>query len=176
MANVATTLRHARKDANLSQTELAVRAGTSQPALARYETGVALPTLPTLERLLSACGRQLQINAPRSDGRPAQATSVRGRLGPHAESLRRQRRALLDAAEKYGVIKLRVFGSLARGESGAESDIDLLVDLKPGKTLVDLAGFRREAAEILDIPVDVATADMLKERIRDEVLSEALPL
>jgi predicted nucleotidyltransferase len=74
------------------------------------------------------------------------------------------------------VVKLRVFGSLARGEAGAGSDIDLLVDLKPGRTLLDLAGFRREAAEILDTPVDVATADMLKERIRDEVLTEALPL
>lgn len=72
--------------------------------------------------------------------------------------------------------KLRVFGSLARGEAEPKSDIDLLVDLRPGRTLVDLAGFRREAAEILDLPVDVATADMLKERVRSEALAEALPL
>ncbi len=72
--------------------------------------------------------------------------------------------------------KLRVFGSLARGEAGPESDIDLLVDLRPGRTLVDLAGFRREATEILDLPVDVATADMLKERVRGEAVAEALPL
>ena len=72
--------------------------------------------------------------------------------------------------------KLRVFGSVARGESQAESDVDFLVDLKPGRTLLDLAGFRREAAEILNLPVDVATPDMLKERVRDGVLSEALPL
>lgn len=101
---------------------------------------------------------------------------MRGQLGPHAQKLRRQRRTLLDAAARNGVAKVRVFGSLARGEAGAESDIDLLVDLKPGRTLLDLAGFRREAAEILDLPVDVATVDMLKERIRDEVLIEALPL
>ncbi len=69
-----------------------------------------------------------------------------------------------------------MFGSLARGEADAASDIDLLVDLKPGHTLIDLAAFQREAAEILDLPVDVATADMLKEHIRDEALSEALPL
>jgi predicted nucleotidyltransferase len=54
--------------------------------------------------------------------------------------------------------------------------VDLLVDLKSGHTLLDLAAFRREAGEILDLPVDVATADMLKDRIRDEVLREALPL
>jgi predicted nucleotidyltransferase len=74
------------------------------------------------------------------------------------------------------VTKLRVFGSIARGEAGPGSDIDLLVDLKPGKTLLDLSGFRREVAELLDRPVDVATPDMLKDRIRDEALEEALPL
>jgi len=101
---------------------------------------------------------------------------MRSRLGPQANQLRRQRRRLLDAASRHGIDRLRAFGSLARGEGGADSDVDLLVDLKPGHTLLDLAAFRREAAEILDLPVDVATADMLKERIRDEVLSEALPL
>lgn len=48
--------------------------------------------------------------------------------------------------------------------------------LKPGRTLVNLAGFRREATEILGLPVDVATADMLKEGIRDEAIGEALPI
>jgi len=90
--------------------------------------------------------------------------------------LRHQRRRLLDAADKHGVSHLRAFGSVARGEAKAGSDIDLLVDLKPGRTLIDLAAFRREAAQILDLPIDVATADMLKEKIRDEALREALPL
>jgi predicted nucleotidyltransferase len=54
--------------------------------------------------------------------------------------------------------------------------VDLLVDLKPGRTLLDLAAFRREAAQILGLPVDVATADTLKDRIRGEVLNEAVPL
>jgi uncharacterized protein len=101
---------------------------------------------------------------------------MRGQLGPQAEKLRRERRRLLDAAGKHGIGKVRVFGSLARGEAETASDVDLLVDLKPGRTLIDLAAFRREAGEILSLPVDVATADMLKERIRDEVLNEALPL
>jgi predicted nucleotidyltransferase len=101
---------------------------------------------------------------------------MRSQLGPQADKLRRQRRRLLDAAESHGVSHVRLFGSLARGEAKTGSDVDLLVDLKPGRTLLDLAGFRHEAAEILDLPVDVATADMLKEHIRDEVLMEALPL
>jgi predicted nucleotidyltransferase/DNA-binding XRE family transcriptional regulator len=176
MIDVAGTLRRARKSAQLSQAELAGLAGTSQPALARYETGATRPSLPTLERLLSACGRRLQIETPPITEQAFQASSVRGQLGPHADRVRLRRRALLDAAQRRGVTKLRVFGSLARGEAEPKSDIDLLVDLRPGRTLVDLAGFRREAAEILDLPVDVATADMLKERVRSEALAEALPL
>ncbi len=175
MLSISQAVRQARLDANLSQVDLAARAGTSQPALARYETGTALPTLPTLERLLAACGRRLEIQTP-----PARqlstVSSVRSRLGPQADKLRRRRRRLLDAAARHGVGHLRAFGSLARGEATAESDVDLLVDLKPGRTLLDLAAFRREAGEILDLPVDVATTDMLKDHIRDEVLSEALPL
>lgn len=175
MLPVPEIIRQARLDANLSQVDLAARGGTSQSALARYETGAALPTLPTLERLLAACGRRLEIQMPPAP-RPGPVSSMRSQLGPQADKLRRRRRRLLDAAERHGVGHLRAFGSLARGEATAESDVDLLVDLKPGCTLLDLAAFRREAGEILDLPVDVATADMLKDRIRDEVLSEALPL
>ena len=70
-----------------------------------------------------------------------------------------------------------MFGSLARGEVEAASDIDLLVDLKPGRTLIDLAAFRREAGEILKTCRSTSQQPtMLKERIRDEVLNEALPL
>lgn len=175
MARIASALRQARFDANLSQVDLAARANTSQSALARYETGAALPTLPTLERLLAACGRRLEIQTPPAQP-SAPPTSMRSQLGPQAGKLRRQRHRLLKAADKHGIGHLRAFGSLARGEAKAGSDVDLLVDLKPGHTLLDLAAFRREATEILDLPVDVATPDMLKERIRDEVLGEALPL
>jgi uncharacterized protein len=175
MLGISQTIRQARLAANLSQVDLAARAGTSQSALARYETDAALPTLPTLERLLAACGKRLEIQTPPAR-RPGPGSSMRSQLGPQADKLRRQRRRLLDAAEKHGISHLRAFGSLARGEATAESDVDLLVDLKPGRTLLDLAAFRREAGEILDLPVDVATADMLKDRIREGVLSEALPV
>ncbi len=175
MTDIAATLRNARTQAHLSQAELAALAGTSQPALARYESGATIPTLPTLERLLAAAGRQLQITAPALTGK-ARATSARGQLGPVAKRLRRQRRRVLDIARKRGIEKVRVFGSVARGEAATGSDLDLLVELKPGSTLVNLAGFRREVADHLDVPVNVATPDMLKDRLRDEVLAEALPL
>lgn len=175
MTDIAATLRQVRTQAHLSQAKLAALAGTSQPALARYESGAAIPTLPTLERLLAAAGRQLQITASPLTAN-ARATSARGQLGPVAERLRRRRRRVLEIARERGIEKVRVFGSVARGEATAGSDLDLLVELKPGRTLVDLAGFRREVADQLDLPVDVATPDMLKDRLRDEVLAEALPL
>jgi predicted nucleotidyltransferase len=176
MTDVAALIRRARAGAELSQVELAGRASTSQPALARYETGTTLPALPTLERLLSACGRRLQIRAVRATGPPTPGTSVRGQLGPRARKLRQHRRRLLHAAHERGVRRVRVFGSLARGEDAPGSDVDLLVDLEPDRTLLDLAAFRREAEEILGTPVDVATADMLKDRIRAEVEAAAVPL
>lgn len=176
MTDVAAMIRLMRAKAGLSQAELAKRAGTSQPALARYETGASLPTLPTLERLTAACGRRLQLRTVAASDQPTALSSVRAQLGPQARELRRHRRRLLDAARARGVRRVRVFGSLARGEATPTSDVDFLVDLDPGRTLVDLAAFRREAAEILGTPVDVATADMLKQRIRAEVLDEAVAL
>jgi uncharacterized protein len=169
-------IRRARTGADLSQVELAERAGTSQPALARYERGVSLPTLPTLERIMFACGRRVQVRAVRTPGPSAPLTSVRGQIGPGARRLRRGRRRLLDAARRRGVHRIRVFGSLVRGDAVSTSDIDLVVDLQAGRTLIDLAAFRREAADILGMPVDVATPDMLKDRIRAEVLADAVPL
>lgn len=176
MTDVAAMIHRTRASADLSQAELAERAGTSQPALARYETGAALPTLPTLERLLLACGRRLQLHTVRVTGPSAPITSVRGQIGPRARELRQRRRRLLDAARERGVRKVRVFGSLARGEEVPASDVDLLVDLEQGRTLLDLVAFRREAEQILRARVDVATPDMLKERIRAEVEAEAVPL
>jgi predicted nucleotidyltransferase/DNA-binding XRE family transcriptional regulator len=169
-------IRRLRTEAGLSQAELARRASTSQPALARYETAAALPTLPTLERLFTACGRRLELRAIPT-GIPAPAgTSIRGQLGPRARDLRRHRRRLLDCARERGIRRIRVFGSLARGGDAPGSDVDLLVDLEPGRTLLDLAGFWREASEILGVAVDVATPDMLKERMRAEVEADAAPL
>jgi uncharacterized protein len=174
--DVALMIHEARERAGLTQAELAERTGTSQPALARYEGGATLPTLPTLERVLRGCGQQLELRAAACAAPGGSATSVRGQLGPRARQLRRERRKLLDCARAHGVRRVRVFGSVARGDAGPASDIDLLVELAPGRTLLDLVGFRRQAAEILQSAVDVATAEMLKERIRADVLAQALAL
>jgi len=69
-----------------------------------------------------------------------------------------------------------VFGSVARAEALSTSDLDLLVDLESDRSLLDLVAFQRESEQILAMPVDVATVDMLKEPIRAQALAEARPL
>jgi predicted nucleotidyltransferase len=69
-----------------------------------------------------------------------------------------------------------VFGSVARGDARSDSDIDLLVELEPGRTLLDLAGFRRDAQTILGLDVDVVTPETVRHEFRDNVLTEAVPL
>lgn len=170
MHEIAVLLQDARHSADLTQAEVARRAGTSQPAVARYEQGVALPTLPTLRRLLVACGCVPVISA-RPIGQERGA-----RIGPHERALARHRSRVIAAGRRHGARNLRVFGSIARGEEGGQSDVDLLVDLEPGRTLLDLTGFRREVADILGVDVDAATEDMLKPRARTRVLAEAQPL
>ena len=167
--SVPSTLHDARRRAGLTQQELAQRAGTSQPAVAAYEAGRRTPTLATLERMLAACGQELVV-----DARPTGGTRTTGRST--LEALRRQREAVLEAAADNGVTNVRVFGSVARREADPASDVDLLVDLEPGRTLVDLAAFREDALAILGTPVDVATPDVLKPSVREEVLREALAL
>ncbi|MEP6694516.1 MAG: nucleotidyltransferase family protein [Chloroflexota bacterium] len=86
-------------------------------------------------------------------------------------------RARLDVvARRHGVRNLRVFGSVARGNETPESDIDLLVELEPGRTLVDLIGFQQEAEKILGVGVDAATPRTMKTRVRARALREALPV
>ncbi|MGH8687133.1 MAG: DUF6364 family protein [Burkholderiales bacterium] len=79
-------------------------------------------------------------------------------------------------AAKRGLRDLRLFGSVARGEAGADSDIDLLVDAKKGTSLIEILGFQRELTELLGRKVDVVTEGGLPPEIRARALSEATPL
>jgi predicted nucleotidyltransferase len=93
------------------------------------------------------------------------------------EALRRDKReSILQVARKYGARNVRVFGSVARGEAGAGSDVDFLVDLESGRTLMDLGGFLSALQELLDTRVDVATERMLRPTVREQVLRDATPL
>ena len=169
-------IREARLTAKLSQTELASRAGTSQPALARYEGSITVPALPTLERLLAACGAQLDLDVTYGVGRVRPRSSARAGLGEVAGHLRRNRKRLLELARTRGLVNVRVFGSVARGEATDASDVDLLVDMQADATLLDLSAFKRQASSLLGVPVDVTTFDMVKPRARDRIKKDAVPL
>lgn len=90
--------------------------------------------------------------------------------------LKEKRGEILQSAEKYGARNVRVFGSVARGEADEKSDIDLLVDMEPGRSLLDLIGFLMDLESLLGCKVDVVTEKGLRERIRERVLKEAVAL
>lgn len=92
------------------------------------------------------------------------------------ELLRDKRDAILRLAAERGAHNVRVFGSAARGEADQNSDVDFLVDLEPGRSLLDLGGLLMELQELLGRPVDVATEAGLRRRIRQRTLREARPL
>ena len=87
-----------------------------------------------------------------------------------------KRDEILQLAVKHGARNVRVFGSRARGKGGPESDIDFLVEMEPGRSLFDLGGLSIDLQALLDLKVDVVTEKGLKERIRDRVLDEAVPV
>lgn len=89
----------------------------------------------------------------------------------------RARRAEIERlGSRYGVRNVRVFGSVVRGEAGATSDLDLLVDVERGHGYFDMAGFALGVEELLGVFTQVATAGGLKSRIRQRVLHEAVAL
>lgn len=90
--------------------------------------------------------------------------------------LQEKREQILAIAAKYGAYNVRLFGSVARGDADADSDVDLLVDLEPNRSLLDLGGLLMELQDVLGCSVDVITEKGLRKRIRDRVLNEAIPL
>ena len=166
MMDVGALLREARRDPGLSQRELARRAGTSQPTLARYEAGHAVPTLATLERILASAGKRLHLVV--EDSLPAGS-------GPVGHRLHAQRNDVRRILHDHGVTRARVFGSVARAQDTAESDLDLLVEM-PRPTYVALAALRADLEDALGVRVDVTVSPLLTSSARARADAEAVPL
>ena len=92
------------------------------------------------------------------------------------ESLRRQRREILNLAAAHGARTVEVFGSTVREEAGAESDVDFLVELESGRSLLDLVALIQDLEALLGRSVDVVDKQGLHWYIRDRILAEAVPL
>ncbi|HEX4956145.1 MAG TPA: nucleotidyltransferase family protein [Thermoanaerobaculia bacterium] len=90
--------------------------------------------------------------------------------------LERHREKILELAEQHGAGDVRVFGSLARGEGHAASDIDLLVSLGPGRSLLDLVALKLALEQAIGCPVDVVTERALSPLLQRQVLAEAVRL
>ncbi|MBZ5586912.1 MAG: nucleotidyltransferase family protein [Acidobacteriia bacterium] len=83
---------------------------------------------------------------------------------------------VLSLAEKRGARNVRVFGSVARGEQRPDSDLDLLVDFDPGRSLLDLTGLWIDLENALGCKVDVVSSRGFRPRLASEVLREAISL
>jgi predicted nucleotidyltransferase/uncharacterized protein with HEPN domain len=129
------------------------------------------------ERLpqLRATAQRLDEAAASLQAREARAAGERGSVGDITlADLRARRDEIARIARKHGAISLRVFGSVARGEATPSSDVDFLVDLEPGRSLLDLAGLQVDLQDLLGRPVDVSHPSPGK--FRDRIAREAVNL
>lgn len=164
---IGARVRAARRESGLTQTALSRAVRIGRTALARLESG---------DRRMSAAeairfARVLRLSIPSllgEDGDPG--PSDIGAL------VRAKRREIRRICARHGATEPRLFGSVARGDAGPNSDVDFLVELAPDRTLFDLVGLQNDLADLLGRPVDVGTTRMLKSAIRERVLRDAVPL
>jgi uncharacterized protein len=85
------------------------------------------------------------------------------------------RKAVLAIATRHGAEDVRLFGSMARGEPDPR-DVDILVRLQPGRSLLDQIGLQQDLEELLGCPVDVVVEGGISPYLQDRILAEAVPL
>jgi len=93
-----------------------------------------------------------------------------------AKQIKKKRQAIQQIAVKHGARNIRIFGSIARGEADEKSDVDFLVDMEAGRSLLDMGGLLMDLRELMGRDVDVVTERGLKQRIRERILKQAIPL
>jgi len=151
MGNPAERLRKARLRSRLTQQELAERSGVRQPNIAAYEGGRRTPSEAMVQRLLAAAQPRPSVVLD------AHRHEVRSIVGQH-----------------HGT-DVRVFGSVARGTDGPDSDLDLLVAFDDQASLLDQSALVDALSDLLQVRVDVVSERGLGHR-DDKVRSEAVPV
>jgi uncharacterized protein len=103
-------------------------------------------------------------------------TNPQGQVVTLDQLLREKRDDIKRIAARHGAYNIRVFGSVARGEAGPESDIDILIDVGPTTSSWFPAGLILDLEDLLGRRVEVITEKALNPELRDHVLREAIPL
>ncbi len=132
-------------------------------ARALDEFMAAQPARPTLTSVVEAALESYLLAPPA--GEPSRLVRVA-----------RSRERIVDVARAHGATRVGLFGSVAAGTDGPESDIDLWVETGPGFTLFDLAALRAELTELLGAPVDVVTLGGLDDDAREALVARSLVL
>lgn len=169
MTRLPELLREARSRSGLTQTQLARRAGLTQSVVSDYERGRREPSFSTLSRLVAASGLDLAVSLVEPTPRPPRAGGLREHVARHREQV-------LAITAARGASNVRLFGSVARGQDGPSSDVDLLVDLAPRTSLLTLIGLRQDLSDLLGVAVDVVPADSIKPDRARSILGDAVPL
>ncbi|MGK7939604.1 MAG: nucleotidyltransferase family protein [Crocosphaera sp.] len=92
------------------------------------------------------------------------------------QHIQEKRQEIIKIATKYGASNIRIFGSVARGEATENSDIDFLMDIESGHSLLHRISLIQELEDLLKCKVDVAKPQQLHEIIKEQVLQESIPL
>ena len=79
---------------------------------------------------------------------------------------------IIPILERYGIKKAAIFGSLAKGEAKASSDVDILVEIKSNMSLIDFIGIKLELEEALKMRIDLVEYDTIKPIIKERILAE----
>lgn len=92
------------------------------------------------------------------------------------QTIQEKKQAILNIARTHGLLNVRLFGSVARGEDTPKSDIDFLVDLETGRSLLDIGGALIQLEQLLERKVDIVTERGLHWYLREKILNEARPI
>ncbi len=147
----------------MSARALASASAVSASTVTRIERGEINPTVQMLDRLLAASGSRLSITVHPS------------RRPPTLSDLREHRTEIVDLVSSFGGSNVRVFGSVARGEAGDGSDVDLLIDVPSGTGMFTVEAIAEALERILPWKVDLVTSGAARRRMA-HVLDEAVVL
>lgn len=163
MVDAALLVRSARERAHMSARDLAAASGVSASTVTRIERGEVNPTVVMLDRLLEASGNHLDMVVSPHSHRPTLA------------ELRSHRNTIVGIVESFGASNVRVFGSVARGETHEDSDIDVLIDVPAGTGLITIERIAGAIEAAVPWRVDVVTSGAARGRMA-HILDEAVEL